>query len=226
MRILFAVALALLVPPSGAQAARAICIDPGHERTPDLTTEPIGPGSNIRKIKDGGGTAGEATAVLQIGKKLRLVLQERGYAVVMTRTTMEFDRGNGGNIARAQFCNRHAAALMVRIHADGSTDSSRHGASTLYPAWRAGWTDDVLPESRKAAGLLQRRLVARTGAADLGLVARGDLTGFNWANVPVVLVETGFMTNPGERARLTSTAYQWRVAKGLANGIGDLVGGP
>lgn len=223
VRILFAVALALLAAPPGAQAAHVICIDPGHERTPDLTTEPIGPGSSIRKIKDGGGTAGEATVVLQLGKKLRLVLQGRGYAVVMTRTTMEFNRGNGGNIARAQFCNRHGASLMVRIHADGSTDSTRHGAATLYPAWHAGWTDDVLPESRTAARLVQRRLVARTGAVDLGLVARRDLTGFNWANVPVILVETGFMTNPSERARLTSPSYQWRVAKGLANGIGDFV---
>jgi N-acetylmuramoyl-L-alanine amidase len=223
VRILFAVALALLAAPGSAHAAHVVCIDPGHERTPDLTTEPIGPGSSIRKIKDGGGTAGEATVVLQIGKKLRLLLQERGYAVVMTRTTMEFDRGNGGNIARAQICNRHDSALMVRIHADGSTDSSQHGAATLYPAWHAGWTDDVLPQSRRAAGLLQKRLVARTGAANLGLVARRDLTGFNWANVPVVLVETGFMTNPAERARLTSASYQWRVAKGLANGIGEFV---
>ncbi|MEO8289896.1 MAG: N-acetylmuramoyl-L-alanine amidase [Gaiellaceae bacterium] len=217
-RVLLLVVLAVLAAPAAAAAAPVICIDPGHASEPNLTTEPIGPGSSIRKMKDGGGTAGEASVVLQIGKKLRLTLMERGYSVVMTRTTMEFTLGNGGNIARAQFCNRHAAALMIRIHADGSTDPSRHGAATLYPAWHAGWTADILPESRRAAGLLQARLVARTGAADLGLVARGDLTGFNWANVPVVLAETGFMTNARERARLTSAAYQWRVAKGLANG--------
>jgi N-acetylmuramoyl-L-alanine amidase len=226
VRLFFAAVLAVLAAPSGASSAHVVCIDPGHERTPDLTTEPIGPGSSIRKVKDGGGTAGEATVVLQIGKKLRLTLMERGYSVVMTRTTMEFTRGNGGNIARAQICNRHGAALMLRIHADGSTDSSRHGASTLYPAWHAGWTDDILPESRRAARRIQTKLVARTGAADLGLVARGDLTGFNWANVPVVLVETGFMTNARERARLTSATYQWRVAKGLANGTDSFLGGP
>jgi len=61
-------------------------------------------------------------------------------------------------------------------------------------------------------------VIRRTGAADRGLVARGDLTGFNWANVPVILVETGFMTNPAERARLESTRYQWKVARGLAAG--------
>ena len=102
MRILFLSVLALLASSPPAQAAPpVICIDPGHERTPDLSTERIGPGSDTYKIKDGGGTAGEATAVLQIGKKLRKVLVRRGYEVVMTRTTMEFDYGNGGNIARA-----------------------------------------------------------------------------------------------------------------------------
>ncbi|MGH3093489.1 MAG: N-acetylmuramoyl-L-alanine amidase, partial [Gaiellaceae bacterium] len=43
--------------------------------------------------------------------------------------------------------------------------------------------------------------------------------GFNWANVPVILVETGFMTNPRERRRLESRRYQWRVARGLAAGV-------
>ena len=223
VKVLFLAVLALLATPSPVGATPVICIDPGHERTPDLSTEPIGPGSSTYKIKDGGGTAGEATVVLQVGKKLRKILVLRGYEVVMTRTTMEFDRGNGGNIARAQICNRHDAALMVRIHADGSTDRSRHGASTLYPAWHKGWTGDILPESRRAAALMQQAYVAKTGALDLGLSRRADLTGFNWANVPVVLVETGFMTNPTEGAKLKRDRYQWRVARGLANGTSAFV---
>jgi N-acetylmuramoyl-L-alanine amidase len=218
MRVLFLTALALLGSSTGAAAAPTICIDPGHERTPDLSKEPIGPGSSIYKIKDGGGTPGEATVVLQVGFKLRHLLLRSGYRVVMTRTTMDFDLGNGGNIARAKFCNNHHARLMVRIHADGSTDRSRHGASTLYPAWHKGWTGDILPESRHAAWLMQRRYLAWTRAANLGLVKRGDLTGFNWAHVPVVLVETGFMTNPTEGAKLRTNHYQWRVAHGLAAG--------
>jgi N-acetylmuramoyl-L-alanine amidase len=61
--------------------------------------------------------------------------------------------------------------------------------------------------------------VAATGAPDLGLSRRADLTGFNWADVPVVLVETGFMTNPAERRLLQSARYQARVARGLAGGV-------
>jgi N-acetylmuramoyl-L-alanine amidase len=202
-----------------------ICLDPGHGTLPAVgrQAEPIGPGSSQLKIKDGGGTAGEAAVVLRISKKSRRLLRARGLRVVMTRTGPDFTLGAGGNVDRARFCNRRGAALMLRIHADGSTDRSRHGAATLYPARRAGWTADIYAPSRRAARVVQRRLVAATGAADRGLVARSDLTGFNWADVPVILVETGFMTNPAERRRLTSSAYQWRVARGLAAGAAKFV---
>jgi N-acetylmuramoyl-L-alanine amidase len=216
-------ALLVLPPPQGTPPPPLICIDPGHDATPDLSTERIGPGSSVYKIKDGGGAPGEAKVVLQISFKVRTLLRDRGYRVAMTRTNDEFTYGNRGNIARAKFCNRHGAALMLRIHADGSTDRSAHGAATLYPAWHRGWTSDILPASRRAAALVQKRLVAATGAADLGLVRRADLTGFNWANVPAILVETGFMTNPAEGARLRDRDYQWRVARGLARGAAAFV---
>jgi N-acetylmuramoyl-L-alanine amidase len=70
---------------------------------------------------------------------------------------------------------------------------------------------------------VHRNVLRTTRAADRGLVARRDLTGFNWANVPVILVETGFMSNPTERRKLQSRAYQWRVARGLAAGTAAFV---
>jgi N-acetylmuramoyl-L-alanine amidase len=216
-RMLLAVALSLALAPE-AGAAPLVCLDPGHERHPDLSTEPIGPGSPIRKIKDGGGAPGEARVVMRIARKTRAVLLDRGYRVAMTRNGPTFDYGRGGNRDRAQFCNRRRSALMLRIHADGSSDPRVHGVSTLYPATHRGWTDDIDGRSRRAARLVHRAVVHRTGAANRGLVARGDLTGFNWANVPVILVETGFMTNPTERRRLERDRYQWRVARGLAAG--------
>jgi N-acetylmuramoyl-L-alanine amidase len=198
-----------------------ICLDPGHGTPPAIgrQTEPIGPGSNVRKIKDGGGASGEAEVALAIAKKTRTLLLQRGYRVAMTRTGSTFTGGNGGNVARAQFCNRRHAALMLRIHADGSRDSTRHGLSTLYPAFHRGWTDDIYTSSLRAARLVHRSSVAATGARDLGLRKRSDLTGFNWANVPAILVETGFMSNPPERRRLQSNSYQWKVARGFAAGV-------
>ena len=202
-------------------AAALICLDPGHGTLPAVGAqrEPIGPGSRVTKIKDGGGAAGEAEAVLAIAKRARTLLLRRGYRVAMTRTGTLFRYGNGGNIARAEFCNRRHAGLMLRIHADGSTNTSLHGFQTLYPALHKSWTDDIYARSLRAARLVQSAALRATGARDLGLVRRADLTGFNWANVPAILVECGFLTNPAERQRLQSSTYEWKLARGLAAGV-------
>jgi N-acetylmuramoyl-L-alanine amidase len=65
-----------------------ICIDPGHGTPPAIgrQAEPIGPGSGVLKITDGGGAAGEAVVNLAIAKKTRTLLLARGYQVAMTRT--------------------------------------------------------------------------------------------------------------------------------------------
>ena len=176
------------------------------------------------KIKDGGGAPGEAPVALAIARRARRLLLDRGYRVAMTRTgpTIRLGEGNG-NVARARFCNRRHAALMVRIHADGSTVRSLHGVSTLVPAWHRGWTDDIYARSLRAGRALQKALVGSTGALDRGIVQRSDLTGFNWANVPAVLVESGFMSNPTESRRLKTGAYQQRVALGILLGVGAVV---
>src|SRR5438105_995054 len=206
---------------TAAAAAALVCLDPGHGTPPPVgaQTEPIGPGSHFRKIKDGGGAPGEAVVNLQVALKTRTLLLRAGYRVAMTRTGPTFRYGSGGNIARARFCNVRHAALMLRIHADGAANPSSHGVSTLYPAFRRGWTDDIYSSSLRAARLVQRAVVHATGARDLGLVPRSDLTGFNWANVPAILVETGFLSNPAERRRLETNAYQWRFARGFLAGI-------
>ena len=198
-------------------AAALVCLDPGHGTAPEIgrQLEPIGPGSSQLKIKDPGGAAGEAPVALAIARRTRALLRARGYRVAMTRDGIGY---RGGNRERARFCNARGAALMIRIHADGSTDPSVHGISTLVPARRGGWTSDVYGASRRAGRLLQSELVTATGARNLGVVERADLTGFNWADVPVVLVETGFMSNPRESALLRSAAYQQQLAGALARG--------
>jgi N-acetylmuramoyl-L-alanine amidase len=177
--------------------------------------EPIGPGSTARKIKDGGGAPGEAQVALAIALKTRALLRSDGYRVVMTRSGATYA---GGNIERARFCNARHAALMLRIHADGSTDTSLHGIRTLLPGLRKGWTDDIYTPSLRAARITQAALVRSTGARDLGLMPRTDLTGFNWADVPAILVEAGFMSNPRERRLLRSSGYQLKLAHGLLAG--------
>ena len=195
-------------------AAALVCLDPGHGTAPQVArqVEPIGPGSATMKIKDPGGAAGEAPVALAIARRTRALLLARGYRVAMTR---DGDRYRGGNRERARFCNERGAALMIRIHADGSSDPSVHGVSTLVPALRRGWTDDIQTPSLRAGTLVQRELVAATGARDRGVVERADLTGFNWADVPAVLVETGYMSNAREARLLRSGHYQGTIAAAL-----------
>jgi N-acetylmuramoyl-L-alanine amidase len=217
-----AILLALAAGASGQGSSPVVVLDPGHDLRANPATEPIGPGSAIRKIKDGGGTRGvvsgltEAELNLAVAQRLQPLLERAGVRVVLTRT-----RTSGtsmGNIARARIANRAGAALFLRIHADGSPDPAVRGTHTLYPALRRGWTDDVYAESRRAATIVQRELVRALGFPDRGLQERSDFTGFNWADVPVILVELGFMTNPTEDRLLATSAYQRRAAVGLCRG--------
>src|SRR5918992_1711766 len=216
------VAFALLLPAAQAAPAPVVVIDPGHDLRGNSETEPIGPGSSTLKIKDGGGTRGvvsgltEAELNLKVAFRLRPLLERAGVRVVMTRTRN--DGPSMGNIARARIANRAGAGLFLRIHADGSSDPSSRGTHTLYPALRRGWTDDVYEPSKRAAATVQRDLVRALGFPDRGLRERSDFTGFNWADVPVILVEMGFMTNRTDDRQLATAAYQRRAAVGLCRG--------
>ena len=211
-----------------ASASRAVnlsrfvvCIDPGHQARANNTPEPIGPGATQTKPSVSSGATGVSTRIpeykttLQIALNLRKRLQAAGITVVMVRTTSDVDIPNS---KRAAIANRAGADLFVRIHCDGSTSSSARGISTLYPAANQ-WTRPIAPESGKAAVALQKALIAKTGAVNRGAVQRSDLAGFNWATVPSVLVETGFLSNAAEDKLLNSTAYQDKVAEGMSQGI-------
>lgn len=231
MRAALVVLAVLLVAPSATAKQRAvIVIDPGHDLRANSATEPIGPGATTSKIKDGGGTRGVVSALreadlnLRVSLRLRTLLERAGVRVVLTRT--QTAGTSIGNIARARIANRAGAALFLRVHADGSTDPSARGTHTLYPALRKGWTDDVYADSRHAARVVQRELRASLGFPDRGLQERSDFTGFNWADVPVILVELGFMTNPTEDRLLATPAYQRRAAVGLCRGTLRFLGRP
>ncbi len=220
---LLAVTAAVTATVAGGATRPVVVIDPGHDLRANLETEPIGPGSATRKIKDGGGTRGvvsgtrEAELNLAISLRLRTLLESAGVRVVLTRSRTA---GTSiGNVARADIANRAGAALFLRIHADGALSRSARGTHTLYPALRAGWTDDISARSRAAARTVQRELVRALGFPDRGLQPRSDFTGFNWADVPAILVEVGFMTNPAEDRALASAFYRDRAARGLCRGV-------
>jgi N-acetylmuramoyl-L-alanine amidase len=232
--VLFAALLAsvgAIVAAVSAHAAAPVEVDdPGNDRLANLRNEPIGPGSSTRKILDGGGTHGVVTGIaepdltLAISLRLRELLRRAGVRVVMTRT--QTTGTSMGNIARARIANRAHAGLFLRVHADGSASSDARGTHTLAPALHAGWTDDVYRVSHRAARLVQTELVRSLGFPDRGIQERSDYTGFNWADVPVILVELGFMTNPTEDRELARPAVRERAALGLCRGTLRFLGLP
>ncbi len=212
-------------PAPSAPTVRAtglvVVIDPGHQSKGDSTHEPIGPGASETKPRVTGGTTGVTTkipeyeVVLQISTNLKARLEQAGVTVIMTRTTNDV---NISNSERAAIANDAGADLFVRIHADGSTDSTVAGISTLYPGENR-WTAPIAAPSARAATRVHEATVAATAATSRGTRARTDLSGFNWARVPSVLVECGFMSNPVEDRLLSSPHYQDKLAEGMATGI-------
>lgn len=207
------------LPPSNRFT---VVIDPGHQAQGDNALEPIGPGAAERKPKVTSGTSGVVTGQkesefnLNVALKLRDRLTAAGIKVVMIRTTQDV---NIANSARAQTANSQDADLFIRIHADGSENRSIRGIHVLYPATVAGWTDDIATPSKRAAQVVQKAVIAATGAADRGVTARSDMTGFNWSDVPTIIPELGFMSNAEEDRLLATDAYRAKIALGLSQGI-------
>lgn len=198
-------------------AGVVIGVDAGHQKTGDSRPEPVAPGSSEKKPRVAVGTRGAATGVpeyeltLAVALRLEALLLEAGAEVVMARRENDV---NISNAERAVMMNEAGADLVVRIHADGSESESARGASMLVPAGGA-----VKQESRAASEVIYDAYIAATGANRRGIVERGDLTGFNWSQVPCALIEMGFMSNPDEDRLMNTDEYRDKMAKGLFDGI-------
>jgi len=207
-------------PAAAGLSGKVVVIDPGHQGGSLAGVEPIGPGSSTMKEKTASGTAGvvtgipEAELTLAVSLKLREALRARGVTVYMTRETLA-QTSNIGNVDRARFWNAKNAHLAIRVHADGAENRSARGIHVLYPS--SQWTTAISAPSKRAAQLAQQALVAATGAPDRGIDARDDMTGFNWSQVPVILPEIGFMSNPEEDRLLATDAYRQKIANALAD---------
>ena len=62
-------------------------------------------------------------------------------------------------------------------------------------------------------------ICAETGAQNRGIVQNDNYTGQNWAEVPCMMIECGFLSNPQEDVLLNSADYQQKLTDGILNGI-------
>ena len=58
-----------------------------------------------------------------------------------------------------------------------------------------------------------------TGAKANGIYQRDTYSGLNWSEVPSILVEMGYMSNPEEDEKLCDPEYQARLVSGMTEGV-------
>jgi N-acetylmuramoyl-L-alanine amidase len=202
----------------GFDRPQVIVIDPGHQEKADSSLEPDGPNSKVMKPKTTSGATGVSTKQpeyklnLEVSLLLRDELKKRGFQVIMTRETNNVTISNS---ERAAMANKANADLFIRIHADGSDNSSIQGISILYPSKKVPYAD----EDKKIAAKVLEQMLKETKANSRGIVERSDLSVFNWSKVPTILVEKGFLSNAIEDTKMAAASYQQSLAIAMANGI-------
>jgi N-acetylmuramoyl-L-alanine amidase len=182
------------------QTGGVICLDPGHGGTD--------PGAVNRALG-----IYEKDVTLDICLRLGAILRKEGWNVVMTRADDRDVSWPGSTAAqelgaRVKIANDLGADVFLSVHCNASASPSGNGTS--LHVYKRG--DYLLARELKQA------VLNGTGRADRG-TQRNRFYVLAHSRMPAVLIETAFITNPGEGALLASPEYRQRVAESIAAGL-------
>lgn len=186
-----------------------IVVDAGHGGF-DGGYDPAGSGITSLKEKD---------INLSIAMKLKEDLENEGFEVIMTREEDKglYEEGDSHKKRtdmknRVDLINQSGAVIAVSIHQNSFPQSSSKGAQVFY--------HESSEEGKKMAEILQNCLREDLWAEN-NRQAKANSSYYMLKNTkcPIVIVECGFLSNPGEAALLNDEEYQGKTAKAICRGI-------
>lgn len=196
---------------AGALEGRTIVIDPGHG---DMDVGTIGVSGSYEKDTN-----------LQIARKLRDALVEKGALVVMTREddgplgpAEEQDpalRKEADWLRREEIVEAAGATLLLSIHQNSFDDPAVRGPQMFF--LRNSDTGEERGEALAQA--LQDTVNKELGVEKPRAIGAGNWRLLKKGNQPGCIIECGFFSNPEEEALLQTDAYQEQLVEALVKGL-------
>jgi N-acetylmuramoyl-L-alanine amidase len=183
-------------------AGKVIFIDAGHGGS-----DPGAPGYSRNTW--------EEDANLDMALKLAAILKQQGAVVEMSRTadqTVDLSE-------RPRMANRINADIFVSIHSNANNDSSIRGTSTYFyaPSSRQDLHAQRTDRQRLAQDI-QNEMVQYANLPDKN-IREANFAVLRESNMPSVLVETAYISNPEEEKLLADSNFRQQVAEAIARGI-------
>ncbi|MBR3965056.1 MAG: N-acetylmuramoyl-L-alanine amidase [Clostridia bacterium] len=182
-----------------------VYIDQGHN--------PVNPNAGA----EGNGLR-EQNLVYEIGRELADLLRANGnFEVRLSRPTPQTQLGNSTSSSlriRVNEANSWGADYFISLHTNASTSPAANGSEALVyssPSRAASLAEDILEELSEATGLRNR-----------GVKVRSGLYVLRKTQMPAVLVELAFISNPEEAALMRDRPELF--ARGIYNGIVEYTG--
>ena len=205
-----------------ATGGHKIAIDTGKQKSQMTEEEPVGPGASATTAKMSYGATSTTTGKREyewsmlFAKRLETELIARGYEVVLTREEHDVKISNA---ERAQFVNESGAEIYLSIQADAASNKEAKGIYTQIPSQSNAFVGNLYNDCRRLAKELQNNLIAETGTKDRGVQENDKVAAINYSEVPVAVLQLGFMSNVEEDTNLWSEEYQDKMIKAICDGI-------